>query len=247
MKPVIGITVSVEVNQNVGMTQQQVLFVSQEHADAVIRAGGVPYYLPLTTDPELIKQYTEQIDGLLLTGGWDVDPMWYQENPLPQLGEISPERDAAEMAIAQAFLVANKPIFGICRGHQVLAITLGCKLYQDITSQNNEAHNHSPKMPRNHPMHRIMIEPDSQLHDIIGHTEIRVNSMHHQAIRDYPDTVKVTAQAEDQIIEAIESTLYPNVLSVQWHPECMFQEYDHAQQLFDWLVKVSSKEKVHQV
>jgi putative glutamine amidotransferase len=243
MRPLIGITVSVEVNQGVGQTQQQVLFVSQEHADGVIRGGGIPYYLPFTTDEELIAQYVEQLDGLLLTGGWDIDPQWFGEDPLPELGDIAPERDAAEMALTRAFLQAGKPILGICRGHQVLAVALGCTLYQDLKTQNKEANNHFPKMPRNHPMHAIQVEKDSLLYQVLGSDQIRVNSMHHQAVRDYPSDVLITARAQDQIVEALESSKYPNVLGVQWHPECMFREHDHAQKIFNWLVEASVKEK----
>ncbi|SHE63399.1 putative glutamine amidotransferase [Seinonella peptonophila] len=246
-RPIIGITVSVEVNQKVGMTEQKVLFVSQEHADGVIQAEGVPLYFPFTTDPKLIQEYVEQVDGLILTGGWDIDPQLYGEDPLPNLGDISPERDRAEMALTKAFLQAGKPILGICRGHQLLGVALGCTLYQDIGSQLPTANEHFPKIPRNHEMHAIQIEEDSKLYQILGQKQIGVNSMHHQAIRDYPSDISIVARARDGVIEAFESKQYHNVLGVQWHPECMIEETIHAQKIFQWIVEESKKELVKQL
>lgn len=243
MQPLIGITMSVDIGTEVGTTDKKELFVSREHSDAVIAAGGVPYFIPFTLDEDLIEQYVEQLDGLLLTGGWDIDPVYYGEDPVMGLGEIAPSRDETEIALTQAFLKAGKPILGICRGHQVLAVVLGCTLYQDLDTQKKEALNHHPKIPRNRPMHSIQIVENSLLHQIVKSTKIRVNSMHHQAVRDLGEHVRVTATAEDGIVEAIESTQYPNVLGVQYHPECMAEEDQKAQALFNWLVNVSKSEK----
>lgn len=236
MKPLIGITMSVQIGTDVGVTDKKELFVSREHSDAVIAAGGIPCFLPFTADNKLIDQYVDQLDGLLLTGGWDVDPAYYGEDPAIGLGDIAPSRDETEIALAKAFLKADKPILGICRGHQVLAIVLGCTLYQDLDRQLPAAFNHQPKIPRNRPMHAIHITTGSLLHQLIQETTIHVNSMHHQAVRDLPDSVLVTAKANDGVVEAIESKEYPHVLGVQYHPECMAEEDQRAQVLFDWLV-----------
>src|SRR5690606_7566067 len=126
MSPRIGITMSVDIGVEVGTTDKKLLIVSREHSDAIISAGGTPYFLPFTTDKKLIDQYVEQLDGLLLTGGWDIDPSYYGEEPKLGLGDIAPSRDETEMAITKAFLEKGKPILGICRGHQLLAVVLGC-------------------------------------------------------------------------------------------------------------------------
>lgn len=239
MRPMIGITMSVDIGTEVGTTDKKELFVSREHSDAVIVAGGIPYFLPFTKDEELIEQYVEQLDGLILTGGWDIDPVYYGENPLIGLGEIAPSRDETEIALTKAFLKAGKPILGICRGHQILAVVLGCTLYQDLDTQKKNVLNHHPKIPRNRPMHSIQIVENSLMHQIIKSTNIRVNSMHHQAVRDLGEHVLITATADDGTVEAIESTQYPNVLGVQYHPECMVEEDQKAQALFNWLINES--------
>lgn len=243
MSPIIGITMSVQVGAEVGTTDKKELFVSREHSDAVIAAGGLPFFLPFTTDAAVIDQYVQQVDGLLLTGGWDMDPAYYGEEPAPALGVIAPSRDETELALAKAFLAAGKPILGICRGHQLLAVALGCTLYQDLDSQYEGAFNHHPPIPRNRPMHAITITESSLMHQILGETTIRVNSMHHQAVKDIGESVRVTAVASDGVVEAIESTRYPNVLGVQYHPECMAEEANEAQVLFDWLVRESQADK----
>lgn len=244
MIPTIGITMSVGVGTEVGTTDKKELFVSREHSDAVIAAGGLPYFLPFTVDEAVIEQYVSQLDGLLLTGGWDLDPSYYGEEPKLGLEDIAPSRDEAEIAITKAFLKTGKPILGICRGHQVLAVVLGCSLYQDLDSQCKNILNHHPKIPRNRPMHSIQIMEGSILHQIYGDTTAQVNSMHHQAVNKIDESVIVTATSKDGVIEAIESKNYPNVLGVQFHPECMTEEDVNAQRIFDWLVEQSRMVKV---
>lgn len=234
---------SVEIGRGVGTTDKKELFVSREHSDAIISAGGLPYFLPFTTDEKIIKQYAQQLDGLLLTGGWDLDPAYYGQDPELGLEDIAPSRDETEIALTKAFLKTKKPILGICRGHQVLAVVLGCSLYQDLDRQYDNVIDHHPKIPRNRPMHSIQITEDSILHRIYGQTTARVNSMHHQAIKDLNDSVHVTAISNDGVIEAIESEQYPDLLGVQFHPECMAEEDPHAQQIFNWLVERSRKTK----
>lgn len=239
MIPTIGITMSVDVGTEVGTTDKKELFVSREHSDAVIAAGGLPYFLPFTVDETIIEQYVKQLDGLLLTGGWDLDPSYYGQEPKFGLQDIAPSRDEAEIAITKAFLKTGKPILGICRGHQLLAVVLGCSLYQDLERECKNVLNHSPKIPRNRPMHSIQITEGSILHQIYNQTTAYVNSMHHQAVSELGESVIVTATSKDGVIEAIESKEYPNVLGVQFHPECMAEEDVYSQRIFDWLVERS--------
>ncbi len=243
MVPVIGITMSVEVGNGAEETDKKELIVSREHSDAIISAGGLPYFLPFTTDPKIIEQYTQHLDGLLLTGGWDLDPYYYGEEPQQGLLEIAPSRDESEIALTKSFLQTGKPILGICRGHQVLAVVLGCTLYQDLDRQYKNGLDHRPKIPRNRPMHSIQITEGSILHGIYGQTTGRVNSMHHQAVKDLSESVMVTATSNDGVIEAIESKIYPNLLGVQFHPECMAETDPQAQRIFNWLVEQSGKIK----
>ena len=121
MIPRIGITMSIKVGTEVGTTDKKELFVSREHSDAVIKAGGLPFLLPFTVDEAVIDQYVKQLDGLILTGGWDLNPLYYGQEPQLGLGDIAPARDEAEMAITKAFIQTGKPILGICGGHRIVS------------------------------------------------------------------------------------------------------------------------------
>lgn len=223
MKPIIGITASLD---NGKMT------VDRTNSDAIFRAGGVPLVLPYTVDENEIEQLVDRIDGLLLTGGGDIDPTLFGEEPLPGLGSICPERDTLEMALIRRMLDNDKPIFGICRGCQILNIAAGGDMYQDLYTQRDALLQHSQKAPRWHASHTLRIEEGSLLHQIVGESTYKVNSFHHQAVRKLAPGFAHSAATKDGVTEAFESQQHRFVLGVQWHPECTTGVDPISQRLF---------------
>lgn len=193
----------------------------QPNALAIAAAGGLPVYIPTHLDDETLRALYETLDGVLLPGGPDVDPSEYQAERHPLTIEIDAPRDALELTVARWAVDDDVPVFGICRGHQVLNVALGGTLVQDIPSElhTNIPHDQPNEVPRTHRLHEVSIAPDSRLADILGGTRFAVNSLHHQSVDAPAPGVRVTAAAPDGVVEAIEHLDRSFVLSVQWHPE----------------------------
>ena len=169
-----------------------------------------------------VEQLIEMFDGLLLSGGNDINPMLFNEEPHEYLGVVSPSRDSSELELARRMLKTGKPILGICRGLQVLNVAVGGTLYQDLYKQNDSPIlQHIQKAPNTHCSHYVQLDKGSLLESIAGSERIQVNSYHHQSLKEVPSDFKVTAVASDGIVEAIESTDEQFVLGVQWHPEAL--------------------------
>jgi len=207
-------------------------FLQKDYSEAVRAAGGVPFVVPHTAEPELLDTLCERVDGLLLSGGEDIDPNLYGEEPLPGIGAVTPERDRMEARLAQRFMAADKPVFAICRGLQLLNAVAGGTLYQDIERQCPDRLQHRQIAPRSHPTHRVDIEPGSLLERVAGSARIRVNSFHHQAVKQTAPGFRVNAAASDGTVEGIESVRHRFVLAVQWHPENMAATDEPARRLF---------------
>ncbi|OYD07784.1 gamma-glutamyl-gamma-aminobutyrate hydrolase family protein [Paludifilum halophilum] len=227
MFPAIGVTVSTR--------EESVMALNRDHTDAVFRAGGIPLMLPYTLVPEQLQATADRIDGLLLTGGDDIDPGLFGEEPIPGLGPVEPERDRMEIALSRKMMEAGKPILAVCRGCQILNIAAGGDMYQDLNAQREKGLQHAQKAPRSHPSHSVHVKEDTRLHAMVGGSEYRVNSFHHQAVRRLADGFMVSATASDGVIEAFESLHHPFVMGVQWHPENMPSD-SVARQLFTSLV-----------
>lgn len=207
---------------------------------AVERAGGVPVILPVTTEAESIGRYLDLLDGLLLSGGVDVDPACYGEPPHPELGTVDADRDTTELPLVRAALERDMPIFAICRGIQVLNVALGGTLYQDLPSERPGDIVHAQdtlEIPRDTASHSITVEPYSRLAEIVGEGEMRVNSFHHQALRTVAAPLTVTAYALDGVIEAVESRAHRYLVAVQFHPEETSIHDAKSQHLFDAFVR----------
>ena len=218
MKPIIGITAD--------MDSERKYNLNTNYVTAVIRAGGLPLILPNGIEQDL-KQVAEMLDGLLLTGGGDIDPTLFNEEPHANLGEVTPTRDKLEIALAKEIIEINKPILGICRGLQILNVALGGTVFQDIQSQStNPALQHSQKAPRSYQSHFVQVKKDTILESITETPKIKVNSFHHQAVKNVPKPLIISGTASDGIIEAIESTAHHFVLGVQWHPEALAENDD---------------------
>ncbi|GAD06149.1 hypothetical protein HQ45_09170 [Porphyromonas crevioricanis] len=201
--------------------------LSRAYSDAVIQAGGTPFILPLTDDEAVIETYLDSIDGLLVSGGGDIYPYYLSEDAKQHLGEVCPERDRYDLELIRLAARRNIPIFGICRGHQLLAAAFGGTIYQDIYSQyqtSSSVLGHNPKLPKQQYAHRILLDkrPDSLLSRLLyPQGELWVNSLHHQAVKSVPPKFTETAVALDGINEAMEAYPEKAIFSVQWHPEQM--------------------------
>lgn len=200
----------------------------------VVDAGGTPVLIPPVSNPEVIINTLENIDGLLLTGGGDHNPLWAGEEPQKELHGINATRDLPELLITRLAYNRQIPMFGICRGMQTLAFALGGRVAQDI----NATLKHSQEADKSEPTHSVILSPESMIRDIYGSQQIFVNSFHHQAVSDTGPHFKATASSPDGIIEAMESTEHKSILGVQWHPEWLG---DEGQKLFKWLVNRASE------
>ena len=223
-KPVIAIT---------GNYDDQTCKLAEGYYKSVQRAGGVPVIVPPLTDTDAIINTLDHVDGLLLSGGGDINPLLVGEEPSPRLGSINSERDIPELLITQLAYNRQIPILGICRGIQTLAVALGGKVAQDISDIAKVKH--SQDAHRSEPTHSIIVEKDSTLYNIYSDAQLYVNSFHHQAVSDPGPRFRVTAKAPDGIIEAIESREFKSIIGVQWHPECLGG--DDGMPLFMWLVR----------
>ena len=231
-QPVIGIT---------GNYTEQACKLAEGYYKSVVAAGGVPVIIPPVSDPDVILNTLCRLDGLILSGGGDHNPLWVGEQPSPKLGDVCGERDLPELLITQLAYNRQLPILGICRGIQTLAVALGGHVAQDIGDIQEVKHSQSAD--RTTPTHTVTIEQDSTLYRLYQESSLPssleetggrlfVNSFHHQAVSDAGPKFRVVARATDGIIEAIESAEHKSILGVQWHPECLADGLS----LFRWLV-----------
>lgn len=203
---------------------------------SILKAGGVPVLIPPYEDRNALLNTLEQLDGILFTGGADLNPLFVKEEPIRELGSVNMARDKQELLLARLAYDRQIPMLGICRGIQVLATALGGSVYQDIYAQTATKLKHSQQMGRNYSSHTISIEEESILHRIFKTEKMAVNSLHHQAVKEAGPHLKVTALASDGIIEAVESSEYKSIIGVQFHPEgYALNDNDEMLPLFKWL------------
>ncbi len=210
-----------------------------EYTAAIRRAGGIPVLIP-PGEPHL-DDLLQRLDGLLLSGGGDVDPKLYGGNALEQVYGVDEKRDATELQLLEQVMETGMPTFGICRGAQLINVGLGGTLVEDIETElaGTDSVQHR-QLPGFFIEHGTDIAPDSKLAQIMGKTSNVVGaSGHHQSIRDVAQGLVVTAQASDGIIEAIEHTAHPYLMAVQWHPERTAASDPTQQKLFDSFVNAA--------
>ncbi|ALO03741.1 gamma-glutamyl-gamma-aminobutyrate hydrolase family protein [Lactiplantibacillus paraplantarum] len=226
MNKLIGITADVFLEATGVINQKSMDFVPRPAVNAVLAGGGVPVSLPYIPE-ENINTLLDHLDGVIFTGGPDLDPSFMHCDPIPELGVTNRNRDVFEIALVHAAVAKHIPILGICRGAQIINVALGGTVYQDLKSQfPQNIIKHHQLAPGNQPTHFVSVKHDSQLFKAVG-DDVFVNSRHHQAIKDVPQKLRIVACASDGVIEAIENA-DTSVQAVQWHPENMWQ-YDSRQ------------------
>ena len=238
MPPIIGITATLK--EDVDSVAERPLgrFVRTDldYVEGVAGAGGAPVVLPPAGDESAAEALIHSLDGLLLSGGSDLDPGYYGEEPVPELGVTLPERDAFEMALVGLALRRGMPVFGICRGMQVLNVALGGTLYQDLPSQwDRDLLKHRQATPKWQPTHEVRVSEGSYIAEVMGLGSAKVNSYHHQGIRDLAEGLVVTGRSSDGVIEAVESEDLTEqwLLGVQWHAEAMRGAGPQQESLFE--------------
>ncbi len=218
-RPVVGITPDVEAEGDVSR-----YVVKTAYADAVLRAGGLPLVLPLSTESAVVEAYLDRVAAVVVTGGaFDVPPEAYGQVAKEGLGPLKPGRTAFETLVLQTALRRKLPILAICGGMQLLNVVLGGELYQDLRRELPGAKEHEQRTDRTQPSHPVEVREGSTLADVLGRGQLMVNSTHHQAVSRLAPTLRVSASSPDGVVEAIESTEHPFALGVQWHPELLLQ------------------------
>ncbi|MBE2270354.1 MAG: gamma-glutamyl-gamma-aminobutyrate hydrolase family protein [Anaerolinea sp.] len=237
MRPLIGISTS-DVYAERGKLYHRAYALN---AHAIADAGGLPVYIPTGLETSLLRELYERLDAVLLPGGPDVDPVEYGQERHPKTKIIDVPRDALELTLARWAAEDDLPMFGICRGHQVMNVAFGGTLVQDIPSQveTTLTHDLPDEYPRDTRLHEVQVDPGSRLASILGTTQVTVNSLHHQSVQQPGPGVAVTAYAPDGVVEALELPDKRFVLSVQWHPEDLYENDDMMRRLFQEFVSAA--------
>ncbi|MGL1893674.1 MAG: gamma-glutamyl-gamma-aminobutyrate hydrolase family protein [Spirochaetaceae bacterium] len=239
MKPVIGLTAFTEPTP-----QKKRVNVSYHYIESIEMVGGIPIVIPECRHTEMAYVYLDRIDALIISGGVDVSPYLYGENPIKEVDYFSVERDHFEIALVKGALEKGIPVFGICRGIQIINVALGGTLYQDIFVQTEAALGHNPiSMPVDRLYHNVIVEDGSALRTLFKNKSFLVNSFHHQAIKEFGTDVIATAYSEDRIVEAIEIKNNKFVYGVQWHPEDLTMVYPEFKALFQHLIDLALEKK----
>lgn len=229
-KPLIGIAP--------GYSGSMTSTLSRSYTDAVLRAGGIPVILPQVDNPAAAAEMVSRFDGIMLTGGLDLDPAYYGESVMNETVEIDAHRDTIDILYARAAMDAKVPVLAICRGEQLLNVVLGGSLYQDLPTQKPGDIAHRQKTDSKYPTHNINVVEGSKLYQIMGKKTLEVNTLHHQAVKTPSDKVIVTAYSPDGIVEAYEGADKNQwLVAVQFHPEMLVRADDSWLALFEAFVK----------
>lgn len=232
---------TVKIGISSSIVEEGRLSTALDNVFALNEMNVLPFVLPNLSQAKA-RDYVEELDGILLTGGGDINPALFHEEPHPALGSITPERDWFELALAQAAIARNRPVLAICRGMQILAIAGGGDMYQDLSSQYEKPLiQHRQIAPRYYGSHRLILNQQSLLASLTKGKEMMVNSYHHQAVREVPNLFQATAWTSDGVIEAIERQDGVFQIGVQWHPEHMNDSISSA--LFSAFVEACKSSK----
>lgn len=228
-KPIIGISCNYDYGDvfksanDIAAISPKWHYICENYTRSIEEAGGIPLLLPVYRDEEDLTAALDMVDGVLISGGNDIDPILYGELDRGRCGRIIPERDRQDIAMARYVIEkTQKPMLCICRGIQVLNVAMHGSLYQDLESEGPFGGHMRKNYPMNAVTHRVSIAPDSLLFEILGKTHLGVNSFHHQSVKSVGSGLRVTAKSEDGVVEAVELEGGRFVLGLQWHPEKMY-------------------------
>ena len=243
MKPLIGVTPDFNAGDRKEWGgREPTYFLRARYVRAIEDLGGIPIVLPLVADLDARRRLLTHIDGLLLTGtGPDLAPELYVERQQYKFHVMSQRRATFELEMAQLTRAADLPLLGICGGMQALNVAFGGSLYQDIASQQSQPLQHRQSASATQLSHAVKIVPKSLLHRVVKTGRLRVNSSHHQSVKEVAPSLTASAVAPDGIIEAIESPSQRFLLGVQWHPEFLFDRYEHHRLLFEAFLKAAQR------
>ena len=215
--PLIGVT-TYRTRNRYGYAQ---LCLNEAYVSSLESAGALPCLIPLGLAPAALDGLLDRLDGVLFSGGGDLEPQRYASQPHPLVSGVDPDRDELELSLLERLVQRAAPFMGICRGMQLINVGLGGSLYEDLCDQRLDSLNHQAPddLPRDSFVHPVQVEPDSRLCQILGQASLQVNSQHHQGVRRLAPRLRPTAFAPDGVLEAVELTDYPFGLAVQWHPE----------------------------
>jgi len=223
---------------------QRFLYLWDRYPRAISDHGAMPLILPITTDLSLVREFVARLDGILLTGGgFDVPPEYYGEKSGPGIGVLKPDRSLFERALIVEAVKQNKPVLGICGGMQIMAVTFGGSLYQDIKKEVPRALEHQQKTKRTRPAHAVTIAPGTILHRIMAlkktalPLKLRVNSTHHQAVKNVGEGTRLCGTSQDGVIEAIAVERHRFMVGVQWHPEALYPGFPEQGAIFRAFIK----------
>ena len=229
-KPLIGVTPLFDDRMNS-------YWMIPGYMKGIMKAGGVPVILPLTNDGDSIDEMMSRLDGVLITGGPDVDPRLYNEEVVMESGILTPFRDHLEMAVIRKAIEVDKPCFGICRGMQMMNVAMGGTLYQDLDSQHPDDADHLQPKPADKPYHDVDVKAGTPLHDWVKADVLGVNTLHHQAVKDLAPGLEVQAIAHGgDLVEAFWAPDRKFYCGVQWHPEFLFHKYPQHLAVFQAFV-----------
>lgn len=235
MRPLIGIsaTPSEHLSATLDITRP-IDALDRSYVDSVLHAGGIPVLLPVMA-PGMAEDLLPRLDGLVLSGGGDVGPSLYGAEQAPETDGVDHARDAFEVVLARLAVESDLPTLCICRGHQVLNVALGGTLVQHLEDAADRQHVDAATYHTG--THSVAVEPGTLLHQLVG-DEVKVNSLHHQAVDRPGEGVRVVARDDDGVVEAVEVEGRDRILGVQWHPEMLLGEPDNDA-LFRWLVDLA--------
>jgi len=249
MKPVIGICInhsdddSIGINTKLGLPGQEWQLIASDYINAIERAGGCPVIIPIVHDIDTIWDFVKSLAGIIFTGGSDLNPKLYNELPKHGLGRINPVRDEHEIKLSKKVIYETKmPVLGICRGMQLINVTLGGTLYQDLKGEWKGEINHTLlNFPKYYPTHSVHVAKGSKLYSIFGKEKIEVNSFNHQAVKELGKGLIASMKAEDGLVEGIELEGDRFVVAVQWHPEMMIDKYEEYLILFKKFIEICER------
>lgn len=250
MKPMIGIPPDTHDGRKlkVRSPEEKIIYLWDRYTQALFDHGAVAVVLPVTDDKKIIRSMLDKLDGVMLAGGnFDVPTGFYGEEPKPWMGRIKPERSNFELALLLGAAKRDLPCLGICGGMQVINVAFGGSLYQDIKNERPQSREHRQKIKKTRTSHQVTITPGTRLHNIASGAKhksplrIRVNSTHHQAVKEPGKGIVVNAVATDGLIEGIESARHRFFLGVQWHPEMLYPKHEEQARIFKAFIKAAKK------